>query len=265
MGLLDDILTEKRREARELGRAPKAERPDGWTVRDPVRALERPAGAPLRLVAEVKFRSPSAGALSRALGPADRARAYERAGASMISVLTDRKWFEGSFDYLSLARQSVSVPVLCKDFVIDAAQIERAWAAGADAVLIIVRCVPDRGALSALVAAARARTLEPVLEVTDERELAAAARAGARMIGVNARDLSTLDIDTARAARVLAQVAPGTVAIHLSGVKDAAAVAGVAASRADAALIGEALMRNDDPEPLLGAMVEAARRPADEK
>jgi indole-3-glycerol phosphate synthase len=103
------------------------------------------------------------------------------------------------------------------------------------------------------------------VEVTDERELEAAIAAGARMVGVNARDLDTLVIDAGRAARVLARVEPGIVAVHLSGVRDPGAVASVAASRADAALVGEALMKQHDPEPLLGAMALAAGRPADEK
>jgi indole-3-glycerol phosphate synthase len=265
MGLLDEILTEKRREAGALARAPTARRPDGWPVRDALQALKRPAGAPLRLVAEIKFRSPSAGPLSRALGAADRAVAYERAGASMISVLTDRKWFDGSFDDLSDARKSVSVPVLCKDYVVAPSQIERAWIAGADAVLVIVRCVPEKHALRALVDAARTRGIEPLLEVTNEHELDAAIAADARLVGVNSRDLDTLTIDTDRAARVLDAAPPGIVAVHLSGVRDPGAVARVAASRADAALVGEALMKNDDPEPLLGAMALAARRAADEK
>jgi indole-3-glycerol phosphate synthase len=265
MGLLEDILAEKRREAAALRAGPLAKRPDDVPVRSALAALKRPAGAPLRLVAEVKFRSPSAGPLSRALTAADRAKAYERAGASMISVLTDHRWFDGSFDHLAEVRTSVSVPVLCKDFVIDAVQVERAWAAGADAVLVIVRCVPDPGELRGLVAAARAREIEPLLEVTDETEIDRALAAGARMVGVNARDLDTLAIDTARAARVLARVPPSVVAIHFSGVRDAVAVATMAASRADAALVGEALMRTDDPEPLLGSLALAAGRSADEK
>jgi indole-3-glycerol phosphate synthase len=265
MGLLDDILSAKHAEAHALGGSPIAPRPDGWTVRDALGALRRPPGTALRLVAELKFRSPSAGPLSRVLGPAERSRAYERAGASMISVLTDRRWFDGSFEFLSEARRNVSVPLLCKDFVVDPAQIERAWAAGADAVLIIVRCAPDKDALCRLVGAACTVGIEPLLEVTDEHELEAAVATGARMVGVNARDLDTLAIDTNRAARVLAAVPPSIVAIHLSGVRDAASVGRVAATRADAALIGEALMRNDDPEPLLDAMVQAARRQADEK
>ena len=264
MALLDDILAQKRGEARELDAAP-SRRPDGWPVRDAVQALARPPGTPLRLIAEVKFRSPSAGPMSRALGAAQRATAYERAGASMISVLTDRRWFDGSFDDLRDARSKVSVPVLCKDFVVGASQIERAWAAGADAVLLIVRCVPDEGALRVLVGAARQRGLEPLVEVTDERELRAALAVGARMIGANARDLSSLAIDTDRAERVLSAVPHGVVAVHLSGLRDAAAVGRIAATRADAALVGEALMKMDDPEALLGAMVEAARAPADEK
>jgi indole-3-glycerol phosphate synthase len=265
MGLLEEIVAEKRSEVRQLRTAPAAQRPAGWAVRDVLRALARPSATPLRLVAEIKFRSPSAGTLSRALGPADRARAYERAGASMVSVLTDRRWFDGSFDDLSDARRSVSVPLLCKDFVLDASQIQRAWAAGADAVLVIVRCVPEKEALSGLVDAARTWGIEPLVEVVDERELEAAIAAGARLVGVNARDLGTLAIDTDRASRVLAAAPPGIVAVRLSGVRDAGGVARVAASRADAALVGEALMKDDDPEPLLGAMVKAARGPADEK
>src|SRR5690348_6838102 len=105
----------------------------------------------------------------------------------MISVLTDPKWFDGSFDHLVEARAAVSVPVLCKDFVIDLAQIDRAWAAGGDAVLLIVRCLRQGGLLARLVEGARSRGIEPFVEVADEHELDVALAAGARVIGVNAR------------------------------------------------------------------------------
>ena len=258
MGLLDDILAGKRSEIRALRAAPPPARPVCWPVRDAARALGRPVGAPLRLIAEIKLRSPSAGLLSRALGPSDRAKAYQRAGAAMISVLTDARWFDGAFDHLAEARRSVSVPLLAKDFVVDPIQIDRAWSAGADAVLVIVRCVPAGGGIGEIVAAARDRGIEPLLEVVDETELQRALAAGARLVGVNARDLDTLAIDVARAARVLARIPPDVVGVHFSGLHDVAAVATVAASGADAALIGEALMRADDPEPLLRAMVAAA-------
>ena len=151
-----------------------------------------------------------------------------------------------------------AMPLLAKDFVVDEVQIDEARERGADAVLLIARIVSaDR--LVALAAAARARRLEPLVEIVDEVELASAVRAEARVVGVNARDLDTLGMDTGRTARVLAAIAPATVAVHLSGLRDAAGVASIAAGRPDAALIGEALMRADDPRPLLATMVKAAQ------
>jgi hypothetical protein len=134
MGILRDILAEKAKEAAALQGRAVPSRPAEWPPRDVVGALARPAGAPLRLIAEIKFRSPSAGNLSRVLGPRERATAYQDAGASMVSVLTDQKWFDGSYDDLTSARSAIALPVLCKDFVIHAAQVDRAVGAGADAL-----------------------------------------------------------------------------------------------------------------------------------
>jgi indole-3-glycerol phosphate synthase len=267
MGLLDDILAQKSVEAAALSGEPARTRAKNNEPRDVFAALQRPAGAPLRLIAEIKFRSPSAGKLSRVLDAGARARAYEQGGASMVSVLTDRTWFDGSFDDLAVARAAIGLPVLCKDFVIDPAQIDRAWATGADAVLLIVRCLRQDGLLLRLVEGARSRGIEPFVEVVDERELELAVVAGARVIGVNARDLDTLDVDPDRTQRVLAKIPSGTVAVRLSGLKSGADAAAMAGSRADAALIGEALMRCDDPRSLLaelakGAAGMTAERPA---
>jgi indole-3-glycerol phosphate synthase len=258
MGLLHDILAEKAKEVAALRGLPSVSRPSAWPVRDVVGALRRPKGAPLRLIAEIKFRSPSAGPLSRDLGPRERAEAYAAGGAAMVSVLTDKKWFDGSLDDLMRARAGVSVPVLCKDYIIDPIQIDQAVSAGADAVLIIVRCVAEGDALAELVEAAQERGVEPFVEVVTEDELDRALGAGARVIGVNARDLDTLEMDAARAKRVLARIPEGVVAVHLSGLKTAADAASIALSRADAALIGEALMRQGDPRALLAELVRAA-------
>jgi indole-3-glycerol phosphate synthase len=258
MGVLREILDEKAREVALLRANPPTERPPGWKLRDVVSALGRPPGAPLRLIAEIKFRSPSAGPLSRALDAEQRAAAYETGGASMVSVLTDQKWFDGSIGDLSAARAAIRIPVLCKDFVVDPAQIERAACAGADAVLLIVRCIADGAALVELVDAARGGGIEPFVEVVSEDELDRALAAGARVVGVNARDLDALAMDATRAERVLGRIPRGVVAVHLSGLKTATDVAAIARSRADAALIGEALMRQADPVPLLSELVRGA-------
>jgi indole-3-glycerol phosphate synthase len=253
MTLLQRILAQKELDAAELRQrqlpAPPPRRP---------LSLARAPGQPLHLITEIKRRSPSAGPLSTALSVGERARAYERAGASMISVLCDKTFFDGSFEHLREARLACGLPLLCKEFVIDEVQLDAARAFGADAVLLIVRCL-SAARLPVLIEAALARELEPVVEVTTQDESDRALAAGARLIGVNARDLDTLVMEPARARAVLQALPAGVVRAHFSGLSSAAAVGEVAAGSADAALVGEALMRQGDPEPLLREFVAAAR------
>jgi indole-3-glycerol phosphate synthase len=258
---LADILASKRREVEGLRPQRTVRR---RTPLDATLALRRRDGDPLRLLTEVKLKSPSAGALSRALAPDARALAYARGGAAMVSVLCDAPFFDGSWDHLSGARRALDaaglpVPLLAKEFVIDARQIGTARDCGADSVLLIARIV-DAKKLAELVRIARDEGLEPLVEVVDEEELRAGLDAGARIVGVNARDLDTLAMDAERAARVLEAIPPDVVAVHFSGLKSGQDVAKVAATRADAALVGEALMRQDDPRELLAEMVGSSSR-----
>lgn len=252
MSVLERILETKRRELADLRGLALPTPPPARQL-----ALRRAPGERLRLIAEIKRRSPSAGALSTVLDVAARARAYERAGADVISVLCDSTYFDGSYAHLAEARRATSVPLLCKEFVIDEVQLDVARAYGADLVLLIVRCLtaPE---LERLVAAARARGLAPLVEVHAPPEVEAALAAGADLIGVNARDLGTLQMNLEQARAVLAALPPNVIKLHLSGLQTPEQVRDVAGSSADAALIGEALMRRDDPTELLAALVAAA-------
>lgn len=250
-GLLARILSKKQSELPEL-RARKFPAPQApRTV-----SLRRENGA-LRLIGEIKFRSPSAGALSTALSVAERALAYERGGANMVSVLCDTIFFDGAFAHLAEARAACQLPLLCKEFVIDESQLDAAAAYGGDAVLLIVRCL-STARLTELIRAARERQLEPFVEVVTEAEAELAVAAGATLIGVNARDLDTLEMDSPRAERVLRALPESVTRVHLSGIGRPEDVRRVAASPADAALIGEVLMREDQPEARLRSLVLAA-------
>jgi indole-3-glycerol phosphate synthase len=260
VNVLAGILASKRGEIEALRALPR--RRSSRAPLDVFRALRRDGGA-LRLIAEVKLRSPSGGVLSRVLAPDARALAYAQAGAAVVSVLCDAPFFDGSWDHLSQARArldaaGIAVPLLAKEFVLDERQIAEARDRGADAVLLIARIV-DAVRLKELTRAAHDEGLEPLLEVVDEPELEAALAAGARVVGVNARDLDSLVMDAARTARVLDAIPAGIVAVRLSGLRAPADVERVAGGRADAALVGEALMREDDPRAALTAMVAAAR------
>jgi indole-3-glycerol phosphate synthase len=250
-GVLARILAAKRAELPGL-RAQKL--PSAPTPRP--FSLERENGR-LKLIAEIKFRSPSAGQLSTKLSVAERAQAYQRAGADMISVLCDASFFDGAFTHLAAARAACALPLLCKEFVIDECQLDAAAAFGADAVLLIVRCLtPER--LAVLTGEARARKLTPFVEVVSGLEARIALDAGATLVGVNARDLDTLQMDTARVGRVFADLPHGITRVHLSGIATPDDVQRVANSPADAALIGETLMRREQPEELLRSLSLAA-------
>lgn len=250
-GQLARILAQKQTElpALRAQKLPAGPAPRGFSLRR--------ANGPLKFIAEIKFRSPSAGALSTALSVSERAQAYQRAGADMISVLCDTTFFDGAFTHLAEARAACELPLLCKEFVIDESQLDAAVAHGADAVLLIVRCLSEER-LNQLTRAARARKLEPFVEVVTDEESKMAVGAGATLIGVNARDLDTLVMDARRPARMLAELPESVTRVHLSGIARPEDVQRVASSPADAALIGEALMREAQPEARLRELVAAA-------
>jgi indole-3-glycerol phosphate synthase len=250
--ILSQILDSKRKELPEL-------RCRSWPREFSPRALPARRTTETQLIAEIKFRSPSAGALSTRMSVGERAEAYEAAGAAMISVLCDRPFFDGSYSHLSEARRACSIPLLCKEFILDDCQLDAAAAHGADAVLLIARCLSAEQ-LGHLLDGAKARGLTPLVEVFSEPEGQLAAELGADWVGVNARNLDTLEVDTAQARRVLAQLPQRCTRLHLSGVKTPEDVRAAAASGADLALVGEALMRLDDPKPLLSRLVHAGRR-----
>jgi indole-3-glycerol phosphate synthase len=219
--------------------------------------MKRAAHEPLRILAEIKFKSPSAGNLSTQMSVAERTACYERAGASVVSVLCDRPFFGGSYEHLAIARQACSLPILCKEFVLDEVQLDWARAFGADLVLIIARCL-TRSALSRLHQAAVERGLVPLVEIATLDEANWVKEQNYAMVGVNARDLDSLQMDAGRAQSVLHGVGGSRIRVHLSGLKTADDVAAVARSGVDAALIGESLMRQADPEPFLRSLVQAA-------
>jgi indole-3-glycerol phosphate synthase len=259
-GVLAKILETKRAEISAMRGARDLPTARARAVIDAEKALRRasaPTREPLRLVCEIKLKSPSAGPLSRALGVAERAQAYAEGGARMVSVLVDAPHFDGSYTHLEEAARALpTTPVLAKEFVLDEVQIERAHAFGADAVLVIARIV-EKAKLKALVAACDRTGLAALVEVFTEEELAAALAANARIIGVNARDLDALEMNAERASAILEKIPHELVALHLSGVKTPENVTAIAKGRADAVLVGEALMREDDPRGQLSRFVAA--------
>ena len=250
---LSKILARTRREnlrrrkhvkaMRPLRREPERERSDRG-----VAALRRAAGDPPSVIAEVKFRSPSAGAIRRwTPGEGVRvARAYERGGASVVSVLADARDFGGSPLLVRRISESVSVPVLFKGFVIDRVQVELAFDVGASLMLLLVRALGDK-ALESLIAHTRALGMEPVVEAADAEEVDRAVAAGSTVIGVNARDLRSFQVDMPMAHQYVSRIPPDRVAVFMSGVRTSDDFREVAQGRADAVLIGEGLMRAEDP------------------
>ncbi|MDK1327582.1 indole-3-glycerol phosphate synthase TrpC [Arthrobacter sp. zg-Y1143] len=205
----------------------------------------------LRVIAEVKRSSPSKGALADIADPAALAAAYERGGAAVISVLTEQRRFRGSLADLDAVRAAVGIPVLRKDFTVDEYQIWEARAHGADLVLLIVAALDD-SQLRAFLDLTHELGMNALVETHTPEEVDRAVALGARLIGINVRNLKTLDVDRAVFAPLAAGIPAGPVVIAESGVRDAADVEHYAANGANAVLVGEALVKHASPAETIG-------------
>jgi indole-3-glycerol phosphate synthase len=251
--ILDDIFAAKREELRAVR---------GQTPLDSVRAAAARAPAPLdfvaalpAIIAEVKRASPSKGDILPGLDPAAVARTYRLGGAACISVLTDRH-FKGTLDDLRAVRAAVDIPLLRKDFMFDPYQVYEARAAGADCILLIVAML-EEPELHALQALARELGMAALVEVHDAAEFAAAGRIGARLVGINNRDLHTFVTDIAVTERLLASYRGEALVVSESGIDAPADIRRLDAAGARAFLIGESLLRGGTPEKKLAELTGA--------
>jgi indole-3-glycerol phosphate synthase len=234
-----------------LARRALARRPDAAAF---ARRLSRTDT--INVIAECKRRSPSRGVLRAAYEPVAIAAGYARAGAAAISVLTEPGFFDGSLAHLEAVREAVDVPLLRKDFIVDEYQLLEARAAGADAVLLIVAALDD-GQLAALSQAAAALDLAALVEVHDDAECRRALAAGAAIIGVNNRNLRTLQVNL-QASREVAGVLPdGSIAVSESGLTTPADLQAMRALGYDAFLMGERFMIEPDPGAALAGLLES--------
>jgi indole-3-glycerol phosphate synthase len=254
--ILDDILAETRKtvarakSARPLA-AVEAEAAAAPAPRGFAAALQR---SDIACIAEFKRRSPSAGWIREHADPAEIARVYQDAGAAALSVLTDGPFFGGALADLSRARASVSLPILRKDFLVDAYQVPEARAAGADAVLLIVAALTDQE-MRTLLAAAERWQLDALVEAHDAAEVERALAVGAKVIGINHRDLRTFKMDMTLATRLRDRIPPGCVVVAESGIRTAEDVERMRDAGMNAILVGENLMRAPDPGAALRSLL----------
>jgi indole-3-glycerol phosphate synthase len=226
--------------------------------RDPLPVLR---GQDVAVIAEVKRASPSRGEMAAIADPAALAREYEAGGAGVISVLTEPRYFGGSLADLVAVREAVAVPVLRKDFVVSSYQLWEARAHGADLVLLIVAAL-DQNALVSLVERAVSIGLVPLVEAHTDAEVVRAVEAGAKVIGINARDLATLKVDRGVFPRLAPLIPDNVVKIAESGIRGPRDLFTCAAAGADAVLVGESLVTGKDPRSAVADLVTAGSHPA---
>jgi indole-3-glycerol phosphate synthase len=263
VSILHRILETKREEIDSRRRAtPLAELKARLADASPTRGFHdalRRSPNPIALIAEIKRASPSKGVIREDFDPQRIAEQYHEAGADALSVLTDAPYFQGAPEYLTRARAQVPLPALRKDFLIDAYQVYESRALGADAILLIVAAVPDPAQLHDLRALAESLGMDALVEVHDEWELETAVESGARLIGVNNRDLRTFEVSLATTLRLLPYFPDGTTRVSESGIETADDVRRLHAVGVHALLVGETLMRAADPVALVQAWMDACR------
>ncbi len=256
---LEGIVRSKRTEVGRLApwaRALRKQAESAAPARDFAGALRD--GETVSVIAEIKRKSPSAGWINRELNAAGQASVYGHGGASALSVLTDEEHFGGSREDLESARGAVELPVLRKDFILDPVQVYEARAMGADAVLLIVRILDD-GQLADLLAQAGALGMAALVETHDADELDRALDAGATVVGINNRDLSTFETDLAVAERLAPRVPAGYVVVGESGIHGPEDVDRLGAAGVDAVLVGESLVRAPDAMEAVGRLAGRPR------
>ena len=263
MSVLDDILDGVRSDLAARQRETSLERVKEMAARRPSckDVMAAFAGAEVTVIAEVKRASPSKGALAAIADPAALAADYEAGGAKIISVLTEQRRFGGSIEDLAAVRDAVQVPVLRKDFIVSSYQLWEARAHGADLVLLIVAAL-EQNALISLVERAQSIGLVPLVEVHTLDELERALAAGASVLGVNARNLATLQVDRGVFAQLVPHIPDGVIKIAESGVRGPHDLLAYAAAGADAVLVGESLVTGKDPRSAVADLVTAGSHPA---
>jgi indole-3-glycerol phosphate synthase len=244
MNWLDQIIARKRSEIAKMDAHQFRSRSERRTdFRDFSAAIQRRDGR-VRIIAEAKSASPSAGMIAANYDPVEIARRYEANGADAISVLTEQNYFGGKPDHLTVVREAVALPILRKDFIVDERQIFESVAIGADAILLIVAGL-DQGQLCALHDCATANKLSALVEVHTRDEIGIAVDAGARIIGINNRNLATLGIDLATTDELLPEIPKEITIVSESGIRTTADLKRMAALPVDALLVGEGLMRGE--------------------
>ncbi len=261
--MLDEILARKRDEiarrkekvSEEGFREMARENPSPGGFRDAIQAaIER--GQPA-VIAEIKRASPSRGVIRENFDPTAIASGYQRGGATALSVLTDARYFKGSGVILELARRGSTLPILRKDFILDPYQIYESCAMGAAAILLIVAALSD-DEIKELHALARAHGLDVLVEAHDEDELERAVAAGAELIGINNRDLRTFEVNLETTIRLAPRAPASAMLVAESGINSARDIARIRACGVNAFLIGESLMRADDPGDQLAELLREA-------
>jgi len=254
LSILDQIIVRKRAELlAEQALTPLA---DLEEIPTPERRSFRGAllSRPAAIISEIKKASPSAGTIAEDFDPARIARSYEQAGAAALSVLTDKQFFQGSIEDMEQARAATSLPVLRKDFTLERYHVVQAAAAGADAILLIVAALTNHE-LSELLEEARERNLDALVEVHDEHELDRAVEAGAEIIGVNNRNLKTLEVSLETSFRLAKLLPPGVTAVSESGIRTPSDIRSLMDAGFQAFLIGESLMKQSDPGGTLAQLI----------
>jgi len=263
VSVLDEILEGVRADLADRQRRVSLEQLKDMARRgpSPVDAMAALKAEGVSVIAEVKRASPSRGAMAAIDDPAALAADYEAGGARVISVLTEQRRFGGSLDDLAAVRRAVRIPLLRKDFVVSSYQLWESRAYGADMVLLIVAAL-EQSALVSLVERALSIGLLPLVEVHADEELERAVDAGATVIGVNARNLATLEVDRSIFARLAGRIPEGIVKIAESGVRGPHDLLAYAAAGADAVLVGESLVTEKDPRSAVADLVTAGSHPA---